>query len=237
MWQQPQQSSTVSQANYNFDLKDQSIIPQSLYEFQGQAASECNGKLQPGTPLLYLDHQSAVKYANAPINATMSPYNHAVPPHIQDATPHMSTPELQFRKDNGVHVPAWPDSPMFADATFALRHQTQRQVLQQMYTPSNGNMPMPLVQPQIQNAAINGSTRLGRGKSAANAARLLFGAPTHISAQQPFLDAPKPPTKRVRADTPESADTLENGDYEDQVPSTQSNSDSFRVITLPGDPA
>ncbi|CAF3461975.1 unnamed protein product [Fusarium graminearum] len=186
MWQRLQQSSTSSQTSSNSETKDQ-ITMQSPYIFQGPA-SECNS-ICPGTPSFYLDNQ--------PAYLTMSSWGHTVPPHNQDLTPHMSTPEFRFYKED------WPDSPMFADAMFASVHQTQQQVQQQqMYTPSNGSVPMPLVRLQTQSPAIHGSTKLGQRTAPNNPARLLFAPPAHNTQQTSQSDTIKRPAKRARANTP-----------------------------------
>ncbi|KAM0377327.1 hypothetical protein ACHAPK_002306 [Fusarium culmorum] len=187
MWQRLQQSSTSSQTSSNSDTKDQ-ITMQSPYLFQGPA-SECNS-ICPGTPSFYLDNQPT--------------WGHTVPPHNQ--TPHMSTPELRFYKEDFEQIAGWPGSPMFADVMLASVHQTQQQVQQQqqqqMYTPSNGSVPMPLVRLQTQSPAIHGSTKLGRRTAPNNPARLLFAPPAH-NAQQTFQsDIIKRPAKRARANTP-----------------------------------
>ncbi|KAF0641640.1 hypothetical protein NXS19_009482 [Fusarium pseudograminearum] len=188
MWQRLQQS-TSSQTSSNSDTKDQ-ITMQSPYIFQGPA-SECNS-ICPGTPSFYLDNQPT--YPNASV--AMS-WGHTVPLHNQDLTPHMSTPELRFYKED------WPDSPMFAGAMLASVHQTQQQVQQQqMYTPSNGSVPMPLVRLQTQSPAIHGSTKLGRRTAPNNPARLLFAPPAHNAPQTFQSDTIKRPAKRARANTP-----------------------------------
>ena len=195
-------------------------MQQALHEFQGQALSEYNNTAHPGTPS-FLTHQSAVECANAPMNATMSPWNHAVPPHIQSTAPHMSTPDVPFRKEN-CQIPTWPGSPILADASFALGHLSQQQVLQQMCTPSNGSVPIPLVRPQ--SAAVNRSVELGRAP-AGNPARLLFAAPT--------LDAAKRSAKRARTDTPTSTLTVEE---EEEVRKCDSrfNFSPFGMASIPG---
>ncbi|RFN50287.1 nadh dehydrogenase [Fusarium flagelliforme] len=197
MWRRLQQSVMASQTSSNSQSTSQHVMQQPLYEFQGQALSEYNNTAHPGTPSFFLTHQSAVECANAQMNATLSPWNHAVPPHIQSTTPHMSTPDVPFRKEN-CQIPTWPGSPILADPSFTLGHQSQQQVLQQMYTPSNGSVPIPLVRPQ--SAAVNGSVELGRAPTG-NPTRLLFAAPT--------LDAAKRSAKRARTDTPTSTLTLE----------------------------
>ncbi|RBR22322.1 uncharacterized protein FIESC28_04516 [Fusarium coffeatum] len=194
MWRRLQQSAETSSGS---QFTKQPVMQQPLYEFQGQALSEYNNTAHPGTPSFFLTHQSAVECANAPMNATMSPWNHAVPPHIQSTAPHMSTPDVPFRKEN-YQIPTWPGSPILADPSFALGHLSQQQVLQQMCTPSNGSAPIPLVRPQ--SAAVNRSVELGRAPTG-NPARLLFAAPT--------LDAAKRSAKRARTDTPTSTLTVE----------------------------
>ncbi|KAH6965993.1 hypothetical protein EDB82DRAFT_561773 [Fusarium venenatum] len=198
MWRRLQQSSTSSQASSNSDFKDQ-IAPQPPYAFQGQAASECNS-IHPETLLFYLDDPST--YPNAPMNAAMPSWGDTVPPHNQNMTPHMSTPELRFRKEVFEQIAAWPGSPMFADAALLSLHQTQQQVLQQMYTPSNGSVPIPPVRLQTQSPAIHGSTKLGRGTAAEDPARLLSGPPSHNAQRRFHSNTPKRPAKRARADTP-----------------------------------
>jgi len=218
MWRRLQQSVVASQTSFNPQPPSQPVLQQPLYEFQGQALSQYNNVAHPGTPSFILSHQSAVECANAPMNATMSPWNHAVPPHIQNTTPHMSTPDVSFRKEN-CQIPTWPGSPILADPAFTLGHQLQQQILQQMYTPSNGSVPIPLVRPQ--SAAVNGPVELGR---AGNPTRLLFAAPT--------LDAAKRSTKRARTDTPTSTLTLE----EEEVRKCDSrfNFSPFGMANVPG---
>ncbi|XEV06011.1 hypothetical protein FSHL1_011298 [Fusarium sambucinum] len=197
MWQRLQQSSTPSQASSNSDFKDQ-IAPQPPYVFQGQAASDCN-TIHPGTPSFFLDDPST--YPNAAM-----PFWGNIVPHNQNMTPHMSTPELRFHKDVFEQIAAWPGSPMFADAALLSLHQTQ----QQMYTPSNGSVSIPPVRLQTKSPVIHRSTKLGRGTSAENPARLLFGPPAHNAQQRFHSDTPKRPAKRARVDTPKFETPLED---------------------------
>ncbi|OBS21545.1 hypothetical protein FPOA_07882 [Fusarium poae] len=216
MWRRLQQSSTPSQASSNSDIKDQIVQP---YTFQGQAASECTF-IRPGTPSFYLDDPSTC--SNAPMNAAMPSWGHIVPLHNQNMTPHMSTPELRFRKEDFEQIAPWPGSPMFANAALSSLHQTQQQVLQQMYTPSNGSVPIPPVRLQTQSPAIHESIKFGRGTTAENPARLLFGPPAHNSQQRFYSETPKRPGKRARADTPKFENSLEE-DYGHQKIGAQSN--------------
>ncbi|KAJ4113254.1 hypothetical protein NW768_011532 [Fusarium equiseti] len=221
MWRRLQQSAVASQTSFNGQSPSQPGMQQPLYEFQGQALPQYNNTAHPGTPSFFLTHQSAVECANAPINATMSPWNHAVPPHVQNTTPHMSTPDVPFRKEN-CQIPTWPGSPILADPSFTLGHQSQQQVLQQMYTPSNGSVPIPIVRPQ--SAEVNGSVELGRAPKG-NSTRLLFAAPA--------LDAAKRSAKRARSDTTTSTQTIEE-EEEVRKRNSRLNSILFEMANVPG---
>jgi hypothetical protein len=214
MWRRLQQASTPSLTDSSSDSKDQTTMPQQAFSFPGQAALE-KYTTSPVTPSFQLNDLSA----DCPIDptiGTMSPLDHAVPSHNQDTTPHMSTIEMQLSKLNSEQLLAWPDSPMFGDATFALGQQPQQQVLQQMYTPSNGSVPMPLVQLQAQSSSMHELTELGQGTAAGNPARLLFGSPAHNAPQTLHTKTTKRPAKRVRAEKSGSAQPIKEEDDEHQ---------------------
>ncbi|KAF5675879.1 nadh dehydrogenase [Fusarium circinatum] len=138
---------------------------------------------------------------NTPVNAPMSPWSYVLVPPGREGSPYLLASEVQPRRN---HERAWPTSPVFNDATFRL-DQTQN-ASQQVYSQPN-SAPMSFVQPQLHSPAIQGSTEFGRG-TARNPARLIF-APKRNNPQESFnLDVVERATKRARANTPESAKTL-----------------------------
>ncbi|RGP68884.1 nadh dehydrogenase [Fusarium sporotrichioides] len=197
MWRRLQQSSTLSQISSNSDAKDQTTVSQSPSSLQSQVGSEF-GVISPGTPSFYLDDQS--NYPNDTLDTTMSSSIHIVPPHNQDVTPHMSTPELRL-PENFRPMTASPKSPMFDHPELASFFQTP-EIFQQTYIPANGSVPNPLVRLQTQSPAIHGSTKFGQGTAEDDYARFFFRTPAH-KAQQPFnSNMTNGPAKRARAESP-----------------------------------
>jgi hypothetical protein len=227
---QPQQASiTTPQANSSFDINDQIAMLQSPFTFQGHAASEHENTCS-GTTGLSTIQNSQLEV----LNVQMSPWTNIIPPRTEDLSPHMSTPQVQVFKENSDQVPTWPVSPRLTDALFGLDPLTQQTFLQQLYTPSNGSVLMPFVQPQAQRRTVHRSTELGRSPGD-NPTRLLFGAPAQTSSQESFnLDTIERVAKRPRPNTPAPAETLE-GDQEHRESDTQLDYSHFELLSMPGD--
>ncbi|KAI1054606.1 hypothetical protein LB506_010695 [Fusarium annulatum] len=137
---------------------------------------------------------------NTPVNGPMSPRSYVLVPPGREGSPYPLASEVQPHRNHGL---AWPISPVFTDATFRV---DQTQNASQQY-PQPNSAPMSFVQPQLHSPAIQGSTEFGRG-TPRNPARLIF-APKRNSPQESFnLDVVERATKRARANTPESAKTL-----------------------------
>jgi hypothetical protein len=229
MWQRQQASITTPQANSSFDIKDQIAMLQSPFTFQGHVASE-HENTYSGAPGFSSIQSSQPEV----LNVQMSPWTNIIPPQTENLSPHMSTPQVQVFKENSDQVPTWPVSPRLADRSFGLDPLTQQTFLQQLYTPSNGSVPMPFVQPQAQRRAVHRSTELGRSPGD-NPTRLLFGAPAQTSSQESFnLETIDRVAKRLRPNTPAPPETLE-GDQEHREPDTRLDYSRFELLSMPGD--
>ncbi|KIL93002.1 hypothetical protein FAVG1_04183 [Fusarium avenaceum] len=228
MWQRQQTYITTPQANNSFDV-DQIAMLQSPFTFQGHVAPEHENTYFGTTGFsASLNSQPEV------LNAQMSSWTNIISPLTEDLSPHMSTPQVQVFKENSDQVPTWPVSPRLADRLFELDPLTQQTFMQQLYTPSNGSVPMPFVQTQAQKRAVHRSTELGRSPED-NPARLLFGVPAQASSQESFnSDTVKRVAKRHRPNTPAPAETLK-GNQEHKEPDTQLDYRRFELLSMPGD--
>lgn len=229
MWQRQQASITTPQANSSFDINDQIAMLQSPFRFQGHVPSEHENTYSGATGF------SAIQSSQPEVlNVQMSPWSNIIPPQTEDLSPHMSTPQVQVFKENSDQVQTWPVSPRLADRSFRLDPFTQQTFMQQLYTPSNGSVPMPFVQPQAQKWAVHRSTELGRSPED-NPTRLLFCAPAQTSSQESFnLDTIERVAKRLRPNTPAPAETLE-GDQEHRELDTRLDYSRFELLSMPGD--
>ncbi|KAF4999568.1 hypothetical protein FGRMN_2316 [Fusarium graminum] len=227
MWQQP--SDPTSQTGSGFGINDHMWI-QPPYGLQGQSASGYNDTCQE-TTTFSTDEGSHVKLLDAPMDLAMSPWGHIVLPEIEDLPPHLSTPQVQFHKENNNHIPTWAVSPRPTEALVGF--PSARQKFFQVCTPSNGSVPVRSVRPQVQRRRAHGMTEVGPILGS-DPARLLFGAPVQTSSQESFdLAIDERPPKRLRLNTPASAETLK-GHHEEQILDPQLDYSSFELLGVPG---
>ncbi|KAM0342626.1 hypothetical protein ACHAPU_009355 [Fusarium lateritium] len=227
MWRQP--SDPTSQTDSSFEVNDQMLMQPSPYVFQGQPTLAYKDTCL-GTTTFSTDQGSQVKLLDAPMDLAMSPWGHILPG-IEDLPPHMSTPQVQFPGEDNNHVPTWAVSPRLTDALLGFPPAQQSSL--QVYTPSNGSAPVRSVRPQVQRRRAHGSTEVG-SILGSDPARLLFGAPAQRSSQESFdLATNERPPKRLRPNSPASAETLE-GDHEDQMLDPQLDYSPFKLLGMSG---
>ncbi|KAF5673857.1 hypothetical protein FHETE_3244 [Fusarium heterosporum] len=228
MWQQP--SDPASQTDSSFGINDHMLMQPSPYVFEEQSASDFKDTCLV-TTTLSTDQGPQVKLLDAPTDMAMSPWGHIVLPETEDLPPHLSTPQVQFPKENNNHAPTWAVSHGLTDASVGFPPVQQK--FFRVCTPSNGSVPVGSVRPQVQRRRARGMTEVGPILGS-DPARLLFGAPVQRSSRESFdWGTNERSPKRLRLNTPASAETLK-GDHEDQILDPQLDYSSFELLGMPG---
>ncbi|KAF4984125.1 hypothetical protein FZEAL_618 [Fusarium zealandicum] len=150
------------------------------------------------------------------LSLTASLLNQPVPFQLQAPPTRTSTPEVRSRKENRKRHTTCPiPSSLSTGTTVGLGHQDQRKVSQQMYIPSGGGVPVPLVPRQTQSPQKLTHPELDQstpymGKFARSFSNISAQSSPRELANLDVNTVADKGTKRARHFTPGSAKTLED---------------------------